>query len=292
MFKSIANRVWAFDAEWVPDPETGRAVYDLPDSMTVGEITAEMWKRAGADEEKPRPYLKTVLCRVVSISAMTRSVDEGNSGEVKLTLHSLPAIAQGEELSETQIISRFLEGVGRQQPQLVGYNSESADVRILLQRAVAHGISAAEFAKRPDKPWEGVDYFATSADWHIDLMEILAGRGRLRPSLHEMATACGIPGKFAGDGAEVVDRWQGGEIDHIVAYNECDAVTTYLLWLRLAHFGGFFSADEYEEEQDRAADLLRLEATNEGRQHLGDYLEKWQRMRRSAGRGQMRLQLR
>jgi len=30
MFKTIKNRVWAFDAEWVPDPVAGRVLYKLP----------------------------------------------------------------------------------------------------------------------------------------------------------------------------------------------------------------------------------------------------------------------
>ena len=70
MFKSVQDKVWAFDAEWVPDPLTGRAVYGLPAELPDEEIVAEMWRRGGASEEEPRPYLKTVLCRVVSISVL------------------------------------------------------------------------------------------------------------------------------------------------------------------------------------------------------------------------------
>ena len=43
----------------------------------------------------------------------------------------------------------------------------------------------------------------------------------------------------------------------IVSYNGFDALTTYLLWLRTAHFGGFFNDEKHEKEQERVAGLLR-----------------------------------
>ena len=277
MFKSVKDIVWVFDAEWVPDPVTGRAVYDLPQEQSNEAVMAEMWRRGGATDENPRPYLKTILCRVVSISVMARYVEEG---EVRLQLRSLPAGADG-AATEAQIVGRFLDGVGKQKPQLVGFNSEAADLRILLQRALANGIQAADFARRPDKPWEGVDYFA-GGDWHVDLIDVIGGRGRARPSLHEVATASGIPGKFSSEGGDVADLWTAGELDRIVAYNEFDAVTTYLVWLRLAHFGGFFSTAEYDREQQRVEELLGAEGARPGRSHLSAYLAEWERVRGSA----------
>ena len=151
MFKHVQDRVWAFDAEWVPDAHTGRVVYDLPEEMGPVQVMEEMWRRGGATEEEPRPYLKTVLCRIVSIAMVGRRVE---GGEVRLQLNSLPTHNEG-EIREADLVARFLEGIGKHQPQLVGYNSTSADLRILLQRGVAAGVSVPGFAQRPDKPWEG-----------------------------------------------------------------------------------------------------------------------------------------
>ena len=292
MFKNVHSTVWAFDAEWVPDADTGRRVHALPDDWTDEEVVAEMYRRGGATEEDPRPYLKTVLCRLVSISAVARIAEEG--GAVRLQLHSLPAATDPEspEAAEAEIVRRFLEGVGRAKPQMVGYNSGSADLRILLQRAVVHGIQAADFADRPDKPWEGVDYFA-GGDWHTDLIEVLGGWGRGRPSLHEMASACGIPGKFSSAGGDVQNLWERGELGAIIAYNEFDALTTYLLWLRVAHFGGFFDSDQYREEQDRLRTLLERESSLPERSHLSQYLQEWSLIRRpeADSRPQLRLGL-
>ena len=279
MFKTVHHTVWAFDAEWVPDADTGRRVHALPADWTDEAVVAEMYRLGGATEEDPRPYLKTVLCRLVSISAVARIAEEG--GAVRLQLHSLPATTDPDspEAAEAEIVRRFLEGVGRAKPQMVGYNSGAADLRILLQRAVVHGIRAAAFAERPEKPWEGVDYFA-GGEWHTDLIEVLGGRGRGRPSLHEMASACGIPGKFSNAGEDVQDLWQRGELGAILAYNEFDALTTYLLWLRVAHFGGFFDTEQYQEEQVRLRGLLERESARSERAHLSDYLREWDRIRR------------
>ena len=286
MFKSVHSGVWAFDAEWVPDADTGRRVYGLGSSTSDADVVEEMFWRGGATEEEPRPYLKTVLCRLVSISAVARTEEDGT---VLLQLHSLPTVSDREapEAAEGEILRRFLEGVGRAKPQMVGYNSWSADFRILVQRSVALGVQAADFAKRPDKPWEGVDYFG-GGDWHIDLIELLAGRGRGRPSLHEMAAACGIPGKFSGAGDSVLDAWQQVALSGIIAYNEFDALTTYLLWLRVAYFGGFFDATQYEAEQHQVRELLQREGGE--RSHLHEYLEEWNRVRRSPDTGGPQLQ--
>jgi len=68
MFKTIKSRVWAFDAEWIPDPHAGRLLYDLSDDLPDADVLKHMWKEGGATEEDPTPYLKTVVCRIVSDS--------------------------------------------------------------------------------------------------------------------------------------------------------------------------------------------------------------------------------
>ncbi len=51
MFKTVKNRVWAFDAEWIPDPLAGRMLYKLPNDMPSKEIFEVMWEKGGATEE-------------------------------------------------------------------------------------------------------------------------------------------------------------------------------------------------------------------------------------------------
>lgn len=278
MFKKIHHTVWAFDAEWIPDPMSGMRVYDIEGCPTDEEVIATMWTKGGATKDDPMPYLKTVVCRIVSISAVMRTV---KSDRIDLRLRSLPSNGTNSaNMEEANIISRFLNAVGEHKPQLVGYNSLSSDIKIFIQRAIVNGIQAADFCRRPAKPWEGVDYFARGNEWHIDLQDIVSGWGKTIPSLHEMAAASKIPGKMDTDGRQVAQLWLQGKLDDIVRYNECDALTTYLLWLRMAHFGGFFTSDQYEEEQERVRHLLREEGKASDRRHLRRYLEKWEMLSR------------
>jgi len=276
MFKGMHDPVWVFDVEWVPDPVAGRILHQLSQETPDAEVVQAMWKAGGANEENPMPFLKTTLCRVVSIAAVVRSK---SSDGISLKLTSLPHdVTDSAQTNEAAILSRFLNAVGDKKPQLVGFNSQRADLKILVQRAVASGVQAATFAERPNKPWEGIDYWDTNkSDHNIDLMGILGSYGKSTPSLNEMAAVCRIPGKLGVDGQEVAPLWLEGRWDEIVAYNECDALTTYLLWLRLAHFGGFFDEGQYAAEQDRVRELLQSEG-EAGKTHLLEFLEEWKRL--------------
>jgi len=279
MIKDVKPRVWAFDLEWVPDPLAGRLVYSLPDDLTDPvEVMRVMWERGGATEEDPTPFLKTALCRVVSVAALERR--QLPDGSVKLALMSLPRDpARDVETTEAHVVGTFLEALGKNRPQLVGFNSLQSDLKILIQRGIILGLSAPEFCRRPDKPWEGIDYFARSSDWNVDLKEIVGGWGVASPSLHEIAVQAGIPGKMGVDGNDVAPLWLEGRLDRIVRYNECDAVTTYLVWLRLAHFAGHLDQAAYNHEQQLVADLLQVEIAKGNRQHLEEYLETWTDLR-------------
>ena len=73
-------------------------------------------------------------------------------------------------------------------------------------------------------------------------MEVLGNYGKSTPSLYEMANVCGIPGNMVINGQEVAPFWLEGRLSEIMAYKECEVMTTYLIWLRLAHIEGFFSS--------------------------------------------------
>ena len=280
MFKTVKNLVWAFDAEWVPDPVAGRLLYGLSEESSDAEVMKEMWKQGGASEEDPTPYLKTILCRMVSIAAIQRHAHK--DGRITLNLLSLPrttddAAENQVACGEANIINTFLQALGERKPQLVGYNSLGADLRILVQRAITLGLRCPKFAMRPGKPWEGVDYFIRNGDYHIDLKDYATpGWGSGSPSLHELATLSGIPGKLDTSGEQVPAMWLDGKLDEIIAYNECDALTTYLVWLRMAHFTGHFNSVEYAAEQARLKKLIQQE--EEKRPHLNKFLQAWDKL--------------
>ncbi|HMP73495.1 MAG TPA: hypothetical protein PKE55_09560 [Kiritimatiellia bacterium] len=281
MFKTVGQDVWAFDLEWVPDPRAGRVLYGLPESMPDAEVMAEMWVRNGATEENPMPFLKLVMCRVVSIAAVQRKV---RNGEVSLNLLWLPRDANDPaQQSEKGMLEKFLGAVGKFHPQLVGFNSMNSDLRILIQRGMVLGVQAAGICQRPDKPWEGYDYFSKSSEAHIDLLEVAGGWGKAGMSLHELATLSGIPGKLGTSGDDVATMWLKGQWKEIVQYNCADALTTYLVWLRMAFFGGKFTREEYGEEQERVRELIMELAEQPEHEFLTEYFEEWERLLQATG---------
>jgi len=230
MIKTIPNEVWAFDCEWVPDLQAGRLLYHLPEELPEHEVLRVMWEQGGATAENPMPFLRTLLCRVVSVATVIRRV-LGN-GEVQLFLQALPETPEDPDQDEPYILKRFLaDGLAARHPQLVGFNSRNSDLRILTQRAMVHGLTLKTLCERLDaKPWESQD---------IDLMDLVSGYGKnYAVSLNEIATLSGIPGKLDTTGDDVCGLWYSGQRRKIVEYNCFDALTTYLVWLRMACFSG------------------------------------------------------
>ena len=279
MFRDVKSRVLAFDIEWVPDPESGKAAYGFPEGMSDREVIEAMWKEGGASEEEPMPFLKTVLSKIVSISMVFRE-SRGDGTTARLKLHSIPSIpTSGEDCSERRIIEDFFKILDKHSPQLVGYNSSGSDIPILAQRMIKHGLRGGFFTERPNRPWEGADFFARGSDWNVDLMRCVSAWGKGTPSLHEISVVSGIPGKMDGvDGKQVAPMWLEGKLDKIVAYNECDALTTYLLWLRMAHSIGHFDSDQYAVEQRLLRDMIKKESEDSQRNHLLAYLSKWENL--------------
>ena len=275
MYKFIAENVVVFDIEWVPDPASGRRIYKVPDTASDDEVLEVMWREGGATPEDPRPYLKTVMCRIVSIAAVVR---KRVRSEVRLELVSLHGLHDGAQ-PEGKIIRQFLEAVGNLGAQLVGFNSSNADLPILFQRALANRVTAPTFCHRPDKPWEGADYFARYSDFNIDLKNEVGGFGKATPSLHELAATLGIPGKLGTNGADVVDLWRSGDFRRIVEYNQFDALSTYLVWLRSAYFSGRLTEDAFVHEEQLLERLLDQEIAD-GSEHLGAFLDAWKAFRR------------
>ncbi len=270
MFKSVGRHVCAFDLEWVPDPASGRRVYSLPQTMSDADVLDVMWAKAGATADKPRPHLKTALCRVVAVTAVIR--EQQTDGSIRLRLTTLPRQID-QLMDEGELISTFLGYLGRHHPQLVGFNSQTTDLPILLQRGLVSGISAAEFCHRAEKGW-GSDYFSRHGDAHIDLKQTLSGWGIATPTLHELAAAMGIPGQVGREPHDVVDWWVAGDLQSIVAQSQYDALSTYLVWLRAGRFAGFFSPEQYGEEEERVRAVVR-DRIAQGDRHLAPYLTHW-----------------
>lgn len=276
MFRSFPTHTVAFDLEWCPDPVAGRILYGVGDEIDDYAVVEEMWRQNGATAEEPQPFLKTLFCRVVSLAGVARTENEDG---ISVTLFAVPTdCTDPGRCDEAHIIKTFLERVGKQKRQLIGFNSLASDLKILTQRAFVHGLSVPEFFMRPEKPWIGVDYFAREGAGHVDLSELFSTHGKGgRVSLNDLAMLAGIPGKMTVSGEQVPEMWLAGRWEEIVAYNEFDALTTYLVWLRSCHLIGFIDALQYREEQRLVREEIERQLRG-GKNHLEQYLEEWDRL--------------
>lgn len=88
-------------------------------------------------DKNPRPFLKYMFSRVVSIAFLSRkSVYRDGERTIEFSLNSLPKLPiETDDVDEAAIIERFLYIVGERKPQLVGFNSSESDLQVLMNAA-------------------------------------------------------------------------------------------------------------------------------------------------------------
>jgi 3'-5' exonuclease len=281
MLKSpIHDLVLFFDLEWVPDAAGARRLFDLPAATPEIDAMQHLWEHSPQyDADKcPRPFLKYMFSRVVSIAFLSRKpVFRDGEPSIEFSLNSLPRLPlDSDDVDETAIIERFLYILGERKPQLVGFNSAESDMQVLIQRAIINEITAPAFCERPNKPWEGPDYFdARNSEAHFDLLTRFSNRGGMSPRLDELAKMCGYPGKIDVKGDQVTDLWLARELTKIVEYNQIDTLNTYLVWLRVVYFCGKLCEEEYFLELEQFREFLENEVQKPEKAFLSEFLEKW-----------------
>ena len=268
-----------FDLEWVPDAAGARRLFDLPDEKTELEAMQRLWEHSPKyDAEKnPRPFLKYMFSRVVSIAFLSRnSFFRDGERVIEFALNSLPKLPlDSDDVDEAYIINQFLYFVGKRRPQLVGFNSAESDQQVLIQRGLIAEITAPLFNKRPVKSWDPDDYFKRwDNEDHLDLLKLFSS-GEMKPKLDELAKMCGYPGKIDVKGDQVTDLWLARDLTKIVEYNQIDTLNTYLVWLRVVYFAGQLSEENYHVEQEQFREFLESEMQKPEKAFLADFLDKW-----------------
>ena len=277
---SIPELVLFFDLEWVPDAAGAQRLFDMPDETTEIEAMQRLWEHApkyNADTN-PRPFLKYMFSRVVSIAFLSRRrVFRDGNATPEFRLNSFPELPfEADTVVEAEIIERFLASVGKYRPQLVGYNSAESDMQVLIQRGMINEVSAADFCRRPKEKWDKTnDYFARwDNECHLDLLKLFSARD-MTPKLDELARLCGFPGKIDVKGDQVTDLWLERNISKIIEYNQIDTLNTYLVWHRLIYFSGMIGEEEYQLEQETFREFLETEMQKPEKAFLSDFLAKW-----------------
>ena len=269
-----------FDLEWVPDAAGAKRLFDLPDEVTEIEAMQALWEHSPAynADTNPRPFLKYMFSRVVSIAFLSRKpVFRDGEKVVEFSLNSLPKLPlESDDVDEAAIIDRFLYIVGDRCPQLVGFNSADSDVQVLIQRGMINEVTAPAFCKRPNKPWEGPDYFdARNSEAHLDIIKRFYGGTGMTPRLDELAKLCGFPGKIDVKGDQVTDLWLARDLTKIVEYNMIDTLNTYLVWLRMVYFAGQLTEEEYFIEQEQFREFLEQETQKPEKAFVAEFVAKW-----------------
>lgn len=268
MIPYVGDTACFFDIEYVPDIEAGRRVYGeaVKDSSDAAVLKYMEMQSPGWDaEQNPTPILKNCFYKVIAISCVLRN------GSVRL--FTLPN--HGEDISEAEILTRFLTMIGKKKPQLFSWAGLSFDLPVLRTRALMNSLSLPEFFSKPNKPWEGVDYHTkfSTAD-NVDLQEILMNSRR--HSLHEMATALRIPGKVGVSGDQVGRMYLEGKLAEIIQYCETDAATTYLVGMR--HLFAFGLVQEAAYIQEIARFRSYLESKTAANPQFTKFLAEWDRL--------------
>jgi len=269
-----------FDLEWVPDAVGSRRLFDLPEETTEIDAMQRLWEQSPQykADTNPRPFLKYMFSRVVSIAFLSRkSVYRDGEPVTEFSLNSLPKLpVESDDVDEAAIIERFLYIVGDRCPQLVGYNSADSDIQVLIQRGMINEVRAPAFCKRPAKPWEGPDYFdPRNSEAHLDIIKRFYGGPGMTPRLDEFAKLCGFPGKIDVKGDQVTDLWLERDLTKIVEYNQIDTLNTYLVWLRMVYFAGQIEEEDYVIEQEQFREFLENETQKSEKAFLTDFLAKW-----------------
>jgi len=276
----IYDKVWFYDLEWVPDADAAKILFDLPEEISEAEAFQALWRHSGATPERPRPFLKYLYSRIVSIAVLMRFVRyDGPEARIEFHLTSLPKVAtEKAECDEGRLIVEFLDALGKHRPQLVGFNSQESDVQVLIQRGIVNQVSAPAFCQRPADRWDKTDYFAKwDNEFHLDMLKLFSPSGNraMMPGLNEIAKLCGFPGKLDISGQHVSDLWLAGELDKIVEYNQIDALNTYLVWLRVVYFCGKINDVQYDNEITAFREFLAAEIADGAKPHLQQFMDKW-----------------
>jgi len=117
----------------------------------------------------------------------------------------------------------------------VTYNGRGFDMPVLETYAFRYGIEEARHWFSQEGPNYKHPRYRFNTDAHFDCQEFISNFGgqRIPGGLDMFAYFAGGAGKSMGiDGSQVFQMWQDGKQQQIFNYAMCDALDTYLLFLR------------------------------------------------------------
>ena len=259
-----------FDTETVPDADAARRMLGQPELNDIearDALSAYFLEKTDGRNDFPRQPFH----QICTISYAHLIAEPGEGGGRDLVVRRIAS--GGEEgSSEAELLEGFFNLIETRAPQIVSFNGRGFDVPVLKYRAMIHSLACPRWFSEGDK-WKNYDSRFDST-YHLDLLEVLSDYGAsARCSMHEVATAFGVPGKLETSGDNVREMFEAGLVDDIRNYCETDVCTTLLIYLRFQRFNGALSEGAYA----RAVLGLRnyLEEEAKSRPHFSVYLSAW-----------------
>jgi predicted PolB exonuclease-like 3'-5' exonuclease len=253
--------VLVFDIETVPDVQLGRRLYGL-EGLDDAAVAKAMFARQRA--ETGSDFLPHIQHRVVAIACVLRTREQ-----FKLwSLGDLPS-------TETELLTRFFDGIEKYSPDLVSWNGGGFDLPVLHYRSLQAQLQAPRYWEtgEEDNSFRYNNYLSRFHWRHLDLMDVLAGfQGRARASLADVAALLGFPGKLGFSGDRVWDTYLAGDLAQVRHYCETDVLNTYLIYLRFQFLRGRLDRAALDAEQQQVRSLLRAS----GEAHHAEFLKAWE----------------
>ncbi len=179
-----------------------------------------------------------------------------------------------------QMITRqFWKGwQGYGQPTLVTFNGRFFDIPVLELAAFRYGLALpAWFNASGNQYQQPRNRFNTTA--HLDLQDFLGNQGAtpINGGLNLVSRLVGGAGKMGTKGDMVQELWERGERERIDDYCMCDALDTYLVFLRTRVLTGHLSLTEERQLVAKARTWITAAAAhNIAMAQYANHLVEWQ----------------
>ena len=255
--------IMVYDLETIPDIVSGRRLLGLSKEVEDREVALKLIERRNLQTQGNSSFLPHYLQQIVCISVVLASSDG-------IKVWSLGDL----ESPESELITRFFEGVQKYTPTLVSWNGSGFDLPVLHYRALLHKVVAARYWEigEQDSGFKWNNYLSRYHQRHIDMMDVLANyQNRSFAPLDELSVILGFPGKMGMHGSEVFEQYLNGELPDIRHYCETDVLNTYLIYLRFQRVRGILTEKQYEQAEENLK--IYLEETQ--KPHFLAFLKTW-----------------
>lgn len=238
------NMVCVFDIETIPDVELLREKFGYTGSDL--EVCLEAFKEQ--EEKSGSEFLPIAFHKIISIAAVF--CDEYGHFE-KVGVFGRKGGNPSDELIEAVTLGEFLKWFNKNQPRLISFNGRGFDIPTMMLRAMKYNLESMAYYEQ-DNPqinknkWENYRQ-RYSERFHTDLLDSLGHYGSVRGiRLDDVASLCGLPGKYDVSGDDVYRLYYGEQdLQRIDEYCQSDVLNTYWVYLKYEILKGNLILSDY-----------------------------------------------